>query len=53
LRLGLGHSAGLDPFMIQSIRLKVPVLVFAFGICAVTAVLFGLLPVFRSSSKLT
>jgi predicted permease len=53
LRLGLGHSAGLDPFMIQSIRLNVPVLVFAFGICAVTAVLFGLLPVFRSSSKLT
>jgi predicted permease len=52
LRRGLSQSAGLAPFMIQAIRLNVPVLLFALGLCCLTAILFGLLPAARSSAKL-
>jgi len=47
------HTAGLDPSMLQSISLSLPVLFFTLGICSVTAILFGLLPVLRTSNKLT
>jgi predicted permease len=39
--------------MIQSIRVSVPVLLFALGICTCTAVVFGLLPATGISKKLT
>jgi predicted permease len=52
LRLALAHTEGLDPAMIQSISLSVPVLLFTLGICMLTAILFGLLPVIRSSPQL-
>ncbi len=52
LRLALAHTASLDPSMIESISLNTPVLLFALGICMLTAVLFGLLPVMKSSSRL-
>jgi predicted permease len=53
LRLALAHTAGLDASMIASIGLNMPVLFFALGICTLTAFLFGLLPVFKSSWCLT
>jgi predicted permease len=53
LRLALSHTAGLDPSMIQSIDLSVPVLLFTLSICTLTAILFGLLPLIKSSSSLT
>jgi predicted permease len=53
LRLALSHTAGLDPSMIQSIDLSVPVLLFTLSICTLTAILFGLLPLMKSSSSLT
>jgi predicted permease len=53
LRLALAHTEGLDPLMIQSIRVSVPVLLFALGICTCTAVVFGLLPATKISKKLT
>jgi predicted permease len=52
LRLALSHTAGLDPSMIQSIDLSVPVLLFTLSICTLTAVLFGLLPLIKGSSSL-
>ncbi len=53
LRLALAHTEGLDPSMIQSIRVSIPVLLFALGICTCTAVLFGLLPATKFSKRLT
>jgi predicted permease len=53
LRLALAHTEGLDPSMIQSIRVSVPVLLFALGICTLTAIVFGLLPATKISKKLT
>ncbi len=53
LRLALAHTDGLDPSMLGSIRLSVPVLLFTLGICGLTAVLFGLLPAMRLSPALT
>jgi putative ABC transport system permease protein len=52
LRLALSHTAGLDPSMIPSIRLSIPVLLFTLGMCTLTAILFGLLPVVKTSRQL-
>lgn len=52
LRVALAHSATLDPAMIQSIGLSVPVLLFTLTVCTLTAVLFGLLPVMKNSLSL-
>jgi len=49
LRLGLSHTAGIEPSMVQSIQLNVPVLLFTLSICCVAAVAFGLLPALNSS----
>ena len=53
LRLALAHAAGLDRSMIESISLSIPVLFFTLGICTLTAVLFGLLPVMKNPASLT
>lgn len=45
MRMALSHVEGLDSSMIQSVRLSVPVLALTFGACALTALLFGLLPI--------
>ena len=52
LRLALAHSAVLGQSMIDSIRLSIPVLLFALGICTFTAILFSLLPVMKNGSSL-
>jgi predicted permease len=53
LRLALAHTEGLDPAMIQSIRVNMPVLLFALGICTSTAVGFGLLPATKMTKGFT
>jgi predicted permease len=53
LRVALAHTAGLDAAMIDSVSLSVPVLLFTLGICSVTALVFGLLPVLLGSTELT
>ena len=53
LRMALAHTASLDPSMIQSIGLNVPVLLFASFTCVLTAILFSLLPLIKNSPHLT
>jgi predicted permease len=53
LRVALAHTDGLDPAMISSISLSVPVLLFALGVCTFTALLFGMLPAFKTPARLT
>ncbi|MGA2048266.1 MAG: ABC transporter permease [Terracidiphilus sp.] len=52
LRVLLAHTDGLDPAMIQSIGLSVPVLLFTLGICTLTAFVFGMLPAVKASPRL-
>jgi len=52
LRLALAHTTGVDLSMVQSINLSIPVLLFTLSTCTLTAILFGLLPVFRTSTSL-
>ncbi|HEY6376518.1 MAG TPA: ABC transporter permease [Edaphobacter sp.] len=52
LRVALSHSATLDPSMIQSIRISIPILLFTLGTCTLTAIVFGLLPILKTSSRL-
>jgi predicted permease len=47
LRVAFAHTPGADPSLVQSIQLNVPVLLFAFGVCLFTALLFGLLPMIK------
>ena len=53
LRLALAHTAGLGQSTIESISLSIPVLLFTLGVCTLTAVVFGLLPVIKNPSSLT
>ena len=53
LRLALAHAAELGQSTIESISLSIPVLFFTLGICTLTAVLFGLLPVIKNPASLT
>ena len=53
LRLALAHTATLDPSMIQSIGLNVPVLLFALFTCLLTAIVFSMFPLMGSSPHLT
>jgi predicted permease len=53
LRIALAHTASLDPSMVQSIGLNVPVLLFALFTCMLTAILFSLLPLINNSPHLT
>jgi predicted permease len=52
LRVALAHTATVDQSMIASIGLSVPVLLFTLGLCTLTAIVFGLLPVIKISSSL-
>jgi predicted permease len=52
LRLALAHTNGVDLSMVESIRLSVPVLLFTIGTCTLTAILFGLLPLLKTSTSL-
>lgn len=49
LRIALAHTEGIDPALLQSINLDIPVLLFTLAICTVTAFLFGILPATRTS----
>lgn len=51
LRVALAHAASLDPSMIQSIGLNIPVLLFALFTCILVAVLFSLFPLVNNSSS--
>jgi len=53
LRMALAHTASLDPSMIQSIGLNVPVLLFALFTCMLVAILFSLFPLIDNSPHLT
>ena len=53
LRTALAHAASLDPSMIQSIGLNIPVLLFALFTCLTTAILFSIFPLLNSSPRLT
>jgi predicted permease len=47
IRLGLSHAAGIDASVMPSIRLSLPAMGLALAVCALTAVVFGLLPVYN------
>lgn len=53
LRVALAHTASLDPSMIQSIGLNVPVLLFALSTCVAAAIVFSMLPLMNKSPRLT
>jgi predicted permease len=53
LRLALSHTADLDASLVPSIQLNLPVLLFTLAICTVTATLFGLFPVMKTSPRLS
>ena len=53
LRLALSHTADLDAALVPSIQLNLPVLLFTLAICTVTATLFGLFPVMKTSPRLS
>jgi len=52
LRMALAHAASLDPSMIQSIGLNIPVLLFALFLCLMTAILFSIFPLMNNSPRL-
>ncbi len=52
LRVALSHVVGLDPSMLQAIRLSTPVLAVTLGACIMTSIFFGLLPVLGIPLKL-
>jgi predicted permease len=52
LRVALAHTEGVDPALLQSIDLNIPVLLFTLALCALTALLFGMLPATRQSAPL-
>jgi predicted permease len=52
LRIALAHTATLDPSMVQSIGLSVPVLLFTLFTCTLTAMVFSLVPLLNNSPQL-
>jgi putative ABC transport system permease protein len=52
LRLALSHTTSLDASLVPSIQINIPVLLFTLGVCTVTATLFGLVPVMKTSPRL-
>jgi predicted permease len=52
LRVAFTHAAGADPSLIRSIQINVPVLLVTSGVCLLTAILFGLLPMIKTSNQL-
>lgn len=53
LRLALAHTSDLDASLLPAIRINIPVLLFALGICTITATVFGLLPIWRTPPQLS
>ena len=53
LRIALAHTVALDPAMIESIGLNVPVLLFTLLTCTLTAIAFSLFPFANNSPHLT
>ena len=53
LRMALAHTAALDPAMIQSIELNIPVLLFTLLTCMATAIVFSLFPLMSRGPRLT
>lgn len=53
LRILLAHTSSLDPLMTQSIGINIPVLLFAFFTCLLTAILFSMFPLIISSASLS
>ena len=53
MRVALAHTDGIDPALLYSINLNVPVLIFTIALSAVIALLFGLLPVTGTTLPLT
>jgi len=53
LRITLAHTLSLDPSMIASIGLNVPVLLFTLLTCTLTAIVFSLFPLMTNSPHLT
>jgi len=52
IRVALAHTDGIDPALLQSISLNIPVLLFTLIICTLTALLFGILPATRTAVPL-
>jgi len=52
LRLALSHTSGVDLSLVQSIGMNIPVLLLTLGACALTAIVFGVLPVTKTFSSL-
>ncbi len=52
IRIGLSHAPGLDSSMIDSIQINVPALLLTLSVCAITALLFGMLPVLSNAPRL-
>lgn len=52
LRMALAHTASLDPAMVESIGLSIPVLLFALFTCLTTAVVFSVIPFMNKSPDL-
>ena len=52
IRLALAHTDGIDPALLPSITLSLPVLFFTIAVCTITALLFGILPATRASVPL-
>ena len=50
LRSLLSHLPVLNPSLVDSVRINLPVLAFSLAICAVTALLFGILPALKSGT---
>jgi len=53
LRIAIAHTVALDPSMINSIGLNVPVLLFTLLTCTLTAIVFSLFPFTSNSPHLT
>jgi predicted permease len=52
LRIALAHTASLDPSMVGSIGLNVPILLLALLACLASAIVFSILPLMNSSPRL-
>ena len=53
LRVALAHTNGLDPSLIDAVRLRSPELLFTLGVCCLTAMVFGLLPATKLGDELS
>jgi predicted permease len=52
LKIALARTDNLDPQLVHSISLSIPVLLFSLGVCMLAALIFGLLPMGTLSCQL-